>query len=556
MLKFNDIKELENHFETEVTLYDSPFDDRIKLEVDELEADETAYINFTENMIKKDAVGDLHYIRKDSIETSINKVSSNRTVSDIRENILKQLDYQLEYGDDRIEQVDELIHNNDWIIELLSTNMMIDKELKSQKDFLAEDSNTDKVIQVISDYLLRPKFKSQDEQEEYEELKDEKEYLNGLHKEDIDADTQAYINSVFNQLDTYKNKLVENRKAKNRRLYREAPDGDILTKPAHNDKTTQFEKSVYTTPARVINDAYWDDMYPDEVVNRIPHVGYPEESGKEFRRNIYDNFEHERNMLKQQLGLHIKDRNERANHQADLIKHFDRQNISYKNNGNTLRIDGKRALQSLKTMYSDFMGDFKAAEQILIDEIPVKSKANKPVYSIHNDTYYYNKNGELVELSKNFVNYGTVDFYWAMIDTYSELENNIAHKPDHEFWVLLFDFKRILEQTELTELEYEVLTKKFQGYYAEEIYRYIDQHTDHNCSVDKVRRILRQQVPKKLLDTYITQTEEWLYTYKLKGTYKKCRKCKQNKLMDNNRYFKKNKSTKDGFRATCKSCGN
>jgi hypothetical protein len=42
---------------------------------------------------------------------------------------------------------------------------------------------------------------------------------------------------------------------------------------------------------------------------------------------------------------------------------------------------------------------------------------------------------------------------------------------------------------------------------------------------------------------------------KEKGAYKKCSRCGQIKLA-NNKYFSKNKTSKDGFYSICKACRN
>ena len=48
---------------------------------------------------------------------------------------------------------------------------------------------------------------------------------------------------------------------------------------------------------------------------------------------------------------------------------------------------------------------------------------------------------------------------------------------------------------------------------------------------------------------------EWYYTNIEKGAWKRCNSCGQIKLA-HNKYFSKNKTSKDGFYSICKCCRN
>jgi nitrate/TMAO reductase-like tetraheme cytochrome c subunit len=47
----------------------------------------------------------------------------------------------------------------------------------------------------------------------------------------------------------------------------------------------------------------------------------------------------------------------------------------------------------------------------------------------------------------------------------------------------------------------------------------------------------------------------WYYLNEEKGVYKRCSRCGQIKLA-HNKYFSKNKTSKDGFYSICKECRN
>ena len=70
-----------------------------------------------------------------------------------------------------------------------------------------------------------------------------------------------------------------------------------------------------------------------------------------------------------------------------------------------------------------------------------------------------------------------------------------------------------------------------------------------------ISALWRNKIPKMIADA---ATDQWLDTYFLneeKGKYKKCSRCGQIKLA-HNRYFSKNKTSKDGLYSICKQCRN
>jgi hypothetical protein len=67
--------------------------------------------------------------------------------------------------------------------------------------------------------------------------------------------------------------------------------------------------------------------------------------------------------------------------------------------------------------------------------------------------------------------------------------------------------------------------------------------------IQRCKNIILDKIVKFYEDDY----EEWFYTFKVKGKYKKCSKCGKIYLA-NKKYFRKDTTRKDGLDIYCKLC--
>ena len=74
-------------------------------------------------------------------------------------------------------------------------------------------------------------------------------------------------------------------------------------------------------------------------------------------------------------------------------------------------------------------------------------------------------------------------------------------------------------------------------------------------SVEYISSLWRNKIPKLIASEAEDQLFDWYYLNVEKGKYKKCSRCGQIKLA-HNKYFSKNKTSRDGFYSICKSCRN
>ena len=74
-------------------------------------------------------------------------------------------------------------------------------------------------------------------------------------------------------------------------------------------------------------------------------------------------------------------------------------------------------------------------------------------------------------------------------------------------------------------------------------------------SVEYISSLWRNKIPKLIASAAEDKLLNWYFSSEMKGKYKKCSRCHQIKLA-HNKYFSKNKTSRDGFYSICKDCRN
>jgi hypothetical protein len=142
----------------------------------------------------------------------------------------------------------------------------------------------------------------------------------------------------------------------------------------------------------------------------------------------------------------------------------------------------------------------------------------------------------------------------AIIDNYSILKESCWDKIDSDLWYIIYEVENLIEKADLEPYEKDIIILKIDGLTGEDICKEINKKYNMTLTEDNLSRIYNTYIPKKIANTYDDLYEEWLYTYKVKGKYKKCRKCGEIKLISNDRYFGRDSRNKDGFKSICKKC--
>ena len=104
-------------------------------------------------------------------------------------------------------------------------------------------------------------------------------------------------------------------------------------------------------------------------------------------------------------------------------------------------------------------------------------------------------------------------------------------------------------------LYYDIVVYKIDGLQNKDIQRELELTFGFRYSVEYISSLWRNKIPKLIAEQAQKDWLEWYYTNKKKGYWKKCSRCGQIKL-GHNKFFSKNKTSKDGWYSICKDCRN
>lgn len=145
----------------------------------------------------------------------------------------------------------------------------------------------------------------------------------------------------------------------------------------------------------------------------------------------------------------------------------------------------------------------------------------------------------------------------ALLCNYSRLKEDSWGNFYGDSYFLMEDLDALIEQTlkEKYPLYYDLLIYKIDGKQNVEIQNLLNEKHGIKHSLEYISSLWRKKIPKLLAEQAQENYLNWYYTMKEKGKWKKCSRCGQIKLA-HNRFFSKNKTSKDGFYSICKECRN
>ena len=122
---------------------------------------------------------------------------------------------------------------------------------------------------------------------------------------------------------------------------------------------------------------------------------------------------------------------------------------------------------------------------------------------------------------------------------------------------ILEDLEKLVDQTLEKDypLYYDLLVYKIDGLQNIEIQQKLNETYGIKHSVEYISSLWRNKIPKMIAEKPKENYLLWHYENKATGKWKRCSRCGQVKLA-NNRFFSKNKTSKDGFYSICKECRN
>lgn len=144
----------------------------------------------------------------------------------------------------------------------------------------------------------------------------------------------------------------------------------------------------------------------------------------------------------------------------------------------------------------------------------------------------------------------------AILCNYSKLKEESEGKFDNDLYYLMSSFDDIstiaLKDYPLYE---KIVIYKIDGMQNADIVNKIQEEFGIKHTPEYISCLWRNKIPKLIASAAEDEWLNWYYLNVEKGKYKKCSRCGQIKLA-HNKYFSKNKTSKDGLYSICKQCRN
>lgn len=199
------------------------------------------------------------------------------------------------------------------------------------------------------------------------------------------------------------------------------------------------------------------------------------------------------------------------------------------------------------------------------DQYVIKNSYRQPMYFTNAIKSFSKTNfDEKIEITKDgeVKSDGLVSFFnpkhiSALLCNYSKLKEDAWGKFWADSYFLMEDLDALIERTLKDDypLYYDLLIYKIDGKQNVEIQALLNEKHGIKHSVEYISSLWRNKIPKLLAEKAQEEYIVWYYTTQEYGKWKKCSRCGQIKLADN-RFFSKNKTSKDGFYSICKCCRN
>lgn len=144
----------------------------------------------------------------------------------------------------------------------------------------------------------------------------------------------------------------------------------------------------------------------------------------------------------------------------------------------------------------------------------------------------------------------------AILCNYSKLKQDSWGVFHTDTWYLMESFDNI---SSIALKPYPMLERivecKIDGMQNAQIQDVLEIEFGIRHSSEYISSLWRKKIPNLIASAAEDEFLSWYYLNEEKGKYKKCSRCGQIKLA-HNKYFSKNKTSKDGFYSICKECRN
>ena len=185
--------------------------------------------------------------------------------------------------------------------------------------------------------------------------------------------------------------------------------------------------------------------------------------------------------------------------------------------------------------------------------VPTKLTRSKSTIPLRDTTNKFDEEGYPIPEGVTLLNPQVCS---AILCNYSKLKQDSWGYFDADLYYLMEDFDQVAEAALKDYPLYEKIVEcKVDGLQNIQIQEILEQEFGIKHSLEYISSLWRKKIPKLIASEAEDQWLDQCYLGEEKGKYKKCSRCGRIKLA-HNKYFSKNKTSKDGFYSICKCCRN
>jgi hypothetical protein len=199
------------------------------------------------------------------------------------------------------------------------------------------------------------------------------------------------------------------------------------------------------------------------------------------------------------------------------------------------------------------------------DQYIIKNAYRKPMYCVNalktfakldlSEEIKFNEKGEAY--STGMISLLNPKHVSALLCHYVKLKEQIWGSFSSDSYYLMADLDNLVEKTLKNKypLYYDLVVMKIDGKSNLEIQEELQKKHGIKHSVEYISSLWRNKIPKLIAEQEQQDYLIWYYTEVEKGKWKRCSRCGEVKLA-HNKFFSKNKTSKDGYYSICKVCRN
>jgi hypothetical protein len=185
--------------------------------------------------------------------------------------------------------------------------------------------------------------------------------------------------------------------------------------------------------------------------------------------------------------------------------------------------------------------------------VPIKLIHSKHVIHLDGKVQIDEETGEITYSGFTFLDPKVCE---QILCNYSKLKEDSYGNFENDTWYMINDFEKLCDKAlENYPLYMRLVEYKIDGMPNLDIQDALQVEFGIKHSIEYISSLWRNKIPKLIASA---AEDEWLnyhFTMEEKGKFKRCSRCGKIKLA-HNKYFSKNKTSKDSFYSICKECRN